>query len=73
MTDLPKEIYEAIEYEIVRGDDDCADNYRAYREHDGFRRDEFLEAVAHGCCGSFEGFTYDRQGAKWIIGYNYGH
>ncbi len=69
---VPKQVWENLEYEIARAELEYADNYRAYRVKDDLCREAFLQAVRQGCCGSFESST-TVAGDKWIIGCNYGH
>ena len=69
---IPEDILKEILYRTIELNLEFADNFRAYRVRDGYLRDEFVKAVARGCCGVYEhGTTY--QGDKWVIGCNYGH
>ena len=72
-TDLPKEIIEAIQYEIGRNNLDFADNYRAYRCRDCYGFEDYHNSVDEGCCGFFDSNYIDSKGDKWVIGCNYGH
>lgn len=73
MYNLPKEIIEAICYEIGRNDLDFADNYRAYRHKDDYLYLDYLATLDGGCCGYFDVDYIDRNGDTWTIGCNYGH
>jgi hypothetical protein len=65
-------VLEALEYEIARADLEYADNYRAYRVHDGLGKAEYHGALAKGCCGFFDASAVV-DGEKWRIGCNFGH
>lgn len=70
---IPKDVLEAIEYEVGRAGLEYADNYRAYRRKDGYMRDEFIAARKNGCCGFYEVSIIDVAGDHWIVGCNHGH
>lgn len=70
--EIPREVYDEIEYQVQRLDLDCVDNRRAYKVGDESGRLEFIEAAKSGCCGSWESSAII-DGVKWIIGCNYGH
>jgi len=70
--DVPQQVWEALEYEIGRNQLDYADNYRAYRWDDEYLKPLYIASANRGCCGFFESSTIV-NGAKWIIGCNYGH
>lgn len=71
-TDIPKVVWEEINYLAMKHDLEYADNFRAYRVGDEEGKQHFIEKHKHGCCGSWEGgCTID--GVKWVIGCNYGH
>ena len=73
--DVPQEVWDDLKYNMAYeglGDEDCVDNYRAYRVSDDFLKDEYIQASNKGCCGSFQTWT-KVNGEKWIMGCNYGH
>ena len=69
---VPMEVWEDLEYEIMRAQLDYADNYRAYRYSDGWYKEAFKAAARRGCCGDFQSHTII-NGEKWIIACNHGH
>ena len=69
---VPREVWEALEWQVNSTPLECADNFRAYRERDGLYKKQFVEAEEKGCCGNYESWTI-YSGDKWIIGCNYGH
>ncbi len=71
--EVPPEVWDDLRYQVGREGLDYDDNYRAYRVHDGFLKEAFVQADRNGCCGSYESSTLDATGAKWIIGCNHGH
>lgn len=70
--EIPKQVWEDLEYEIIKNDLEYADNFRAYRYKDKLFFDEFMYHENNGCCGVFHSHTII-NGEKWIIACNYGH
>jgi hypothetical protein len=69
---VPKQVWEDLEYEIARRELEYADNFRAYRYIDQYLYKEYMESKNKGCCGEYESSTRV-NGQQWIIGCNYGH
>ena len=67
---VPQEVWDELNLRVAELE--CVDNFRAYRESDGFYEKEFVAAKENGCCGEYEGATI-HSGDKWIIGCNHGH
>ena len=67
-----RQAIEDIDYEVARGELDCADNYRWYKDGDAEGQKLYEEAREDGCCGSLDTSTFI-NGQKWFIGCNYGH
>lgn len=70
--DVPKEVWDDLEYRIAANSLEYADNFRAYRASDMYLFEEYEKALERGCCGFFEDSTII-NGEKWVMGCNHGH
>ncbi len=72
---IPEEIWEAIGYEVARGELEYDDNHRAYLIDgpDPLFREVYKAQQNRGCCGYLDTSYISKDGRKWAIGYNYGH
>ena len=54
-------------------DEDFVDNLRWAMLGDIEQMDAYNEAVANGCCGSFDGEVTAPDGNTYLVGCNFGH
>jgi len=70
---VPKDVWEQFQKEIVAADLEYVDNYRAMRVRDDFLKSAYDKAEDDGCCGYFDRLIMDSNYDDWLVGCNHGH
>jgi hypothetical protein len=69
---VPREVWEQLEYEVLKNNLDCDDNYRAFRIQGHTHFGGYVSARRNGCCGEYISSTVV-NGDIWVMACNYGH